>query len=104
MKNLGEVTQEHAIEIIKAGYPLFFKSGKWVLEDRSKEIGEPTKHLSSTRKAYFFWFNDDDIEIVNEENELGIEAHNYDVCYKCYVKAAELGYYIPLLSELINKK
>lgn len=101
--NLGKVTLEHAIEIIKAGYPAFFvREVKWELHDESENIGEPTMKLISPKKVYFFWFNHDDIDIVDEEKDLGLESNNYDVKYKCYVKAAELGYYVEGITELIN--
>ena len=82
-KLLSEVTEEDAIEIIKARYPLFFINGKWTLEVLDYGV---CKRLHGKYKAYEFLFYDDRIDIEPSPD------CNYDVHFKCYLKAQELGY------------
>lgn len=101
---LSEVTLEDAKEIIKAGYATFFLTGRWQLSDESKGLNEPVMRLFSNSKVYSFYFFDDQIkiDIIPDDNEpINLDDVHYDVCYKCYIKAVRLGYYVPELTELL---
>ena len=100
MKKLSEVTLEDAIAILQPVYPGFFSRGKWILEDRSEEIGEPHKFLFSKTKSFSFWFADDEIEVCTPDADT-LNQHVYDVKYRCYINAHEKGYYVPVLSDYI---
>jgi hypothetical protein len=103
MKKLTEVTIQDAIEIIRAGYSNFFfmDRGKWIIEDRSKEIGEPTKLIFNKSKILQFWFHNDSIDpsyIDPDKDAPGFDQTNFDCKFPCYLKANELGYFVPGLS------
>lgn len=103
MKKLSEVTKEDAIVILEADTRIsgFFMTGKWKLEDRSKDIGEDCKFLSARSKAFQFWFFDDTIDMdENDHPEKRIDLFEVKnaVNYRCYIKAHDLGYYVPKLS------
>lgn len=107
MKKLSEITLADAIEVVKADYSNFFTTGnEWKLTDISKDMDEPCQQLRSRDKAYVFTFYDDSIDLSLEDPKrvFSIDDINWDSNYKCYLKAYELGYYVPVLSELIEKK
>lgn len=103
MKKLSQVTKEDAIAILEADTRIsgFFMTGKWVIEDRTKDIGEPCKFLSARTKAFQFWFFDDTIDMDENDHPNKVtdlfEVKN-NVNYRCYLKAHDLGYYVPDLS------
>ena len=68
------------------------------------DIEPGCKKLFNENKIYCFYFYYDSIEIdyVNEESTNNIMTY-FDVKYKCYIEAYKLGYYIPELSEILNK-
>jgi len=103
MKNLSKVTKEDAIAILSVSvYSLYFSKLKnWILTDESDNIKEPCSKLHSNTNIYLFWFMDDEISIVNTDVDVSFDTFHVD--YKCYLKAHELGYYVPVLSELLNK-
>lgn len=102
MKKLSEVTKEDAIAILEADIRIcgFFITGKWKVEDRSEEVRESCKLLSAKYKAFQFWFFDDSINMDEKNNDPIFSNEN--VNYKCYIKAHDLGYYVPELSESIG--
>ena len=107
MKKLSEVTPEDAKIILSTAYD-FFEKGQWRLTDESENFGEPAVQFQSIRCRFYFWFMDDSIDIYNSDDDAGSIFNNlddihYDVKYLCYVKAVKLGYYVPELSELLNK-
>ena len=109
MKKLSEINKEDAIKVLKVGYPHFFYTGKWVLEDATKDIKEPCKKLSGKRlsgkyKAFVFWFFDNqiDIDCIDDDVPMTFDDVNYDVKLSCYVKALELGYHIKELKHLLD--
>ena len=110
MKKLTEITCEDAVAILSKIYPLLFvnkfnenNEKDWKLIN-CDDIEPGCKKLFNENKIYCFYFYYDSIEIdyVNEESTNNIMTY-FDVKYKCYIEAYKLGYYIPELSELINK-
>ena len=110
MKKLTEITCEDAIAILSKIYPLLFvnKFNENIEKDwkliNCDDIEPGCKKLFNENKIYCFYFYYDSIEIdyVNEESTNNIMTY-FDVKYKCYVEAYKLGYYIPELSEILNK-
>jgi hypothetical protein len=105
VKKLSDVTLEDAKQILSVRYGGFFRTGRWKLTDETEAIKEPCKKLRCERKAYLFWFFDDniDIELIPDDNaEITFDCTNYDVKLACYIEAVKLGYHVPVLSELLN--
>jgi hypothetical protein len=100
MKNLSTVIKEDALEIIKAGYSTIMFTGRWKLTDEYIHLDEPCKKLSSKRKVYIFWFFDDKIDIDLIDDKINFNDINFDVKLACYVKAHQLGYFIPELEKI----
>lgn len=102
MKKLNEVTKEDAIAILSEQYGSILKSNMFVL--KSFSCPEYSwKELSSKYSTYEFLFEPDRI-IVEKECEHCQEMNNNDfhVYYLCYIKAHQLGYYVPKLSEILK--
>lgn len=102
MKNLSEVTRDDAVAIISA----YFNIGAphlWKLEDRSEELDEPCRTISRRSKVWLFWFNEDDITVdIPSLPPLRTEwdiAGAHKVPLPCFIKAHQLGYHVPGLSE-----
>jgi hypothetical protein len=103
LKNLNDVTLEDATAILQAGYPHFFQTGKWKIEDYSEAVKEPAMRMHSRSKAYDFVFYKDCIDIdFTDPSELAFDGINFDVNFECYVQAVKLGYYVPKISELLQ--
>lgn len=109
MKKLSEVTKEDALAILSVdgAYKRMFLTGKWQLTDESapEKLNEPCVRLSSKRKVYSFYFFNDRINVDLEPEANGeyyFDDTNFDCKYQCYIKAHQLGYYIPLLTEAIQ--
>jgi len=107
MKKLSEVTLEDATAILYDAYGQFWLTHpkSWKLEDRTEAIQEPCKFLSAKGKIWQFWFFDDkiDIEKVPDDDtkmELVTLEDFCDVKLSCYLKAHELGYYVPKMSAI----
>lgn len=107
-KTLGHVTEDDAIEIIKAGYEEFFitDADKWYLENDSTDVIQ-SHTLRNRAKEYHFTFIDNNIGIFNndisDDEKFNMQMDNIsDIKHQCYVKAYGLGYYIKDIFELIN--
>lgn len=107
MKKLSQVTKEDAIDILCADPRIsgFFLTGKWHLEDRTKDIGEDCKFLSARSKAFQMWFFDDVINMEENDHPEKVTDlfDNQNVNYRCYLKAHDLGYYVPELSDKLGR-
>lgn len=113
MKKLTEITKEDAIKILSKSYSLLFLnkfnediSNNWKLENRD-EIEPGCKIFFNDKKVFCFYFYHNSIEIDynnDDGNDTIFVLSYFDVKYKCYVEAVKLGYYIPELSELLNKE
>lgn len=106
MKKLNEVTLEDAKEIIKAGYPHWFDTGTWKLEDRSKDLLEQCSLLYSRHKGYKFWFMNNCIDIDyndcdHRQGDLYDDLDHADVRVACYVKAHSMGYHVPQFNDIM---
>jgi len=103
MKKLSTVNKEDALEILKAGYSSIISTGKWDLTDETGDMDEPCKKLMSKRKAYLFWFFDDnmDVDLIDDNCEITFDNVNFDVKLACYVKAHQLGYFVPELQKIL---
>lgn len=104
MKLLSKVTKEDAKKILNPEYSLFFKTGRWILTDESKSIGESCKKLACRTKCYMFWFFDNCIDIELIDSEMGLDNNNFDVKVRCYVEAHNLGYKINAFDSIKNIK
>jgi len=99
LKPLSEVTREDAMAILKTSfdYDRILSKNRWEFTDESADLGEPTKRLYARHSQYIFWFHNDSIDCDDKERE-GLLTP-YDVKLECYLKAHELGYYVPGLSD-----
>lgn len=104
MKKLSDVSKEDALEILKAGYSMILSTGRWELTDETADMDEPCKKLTSKTKAYLFWFFDDniDIDLIDDDSEITLDSINFDVKLACYVKAHQLGYFVPELQKIVT--
>lgn len=105
MKKLSEVTYEDAIEILRESYGNWFLTGKWILEDRTNEIGEPCKLLYGRHKLHEFWFFDDgiDLDLMDDDKNPYLDivlSSDVDVLVATYVKAHNMGYHIQQFDKL----
>lgn len=102
MKKLSDVTYEDALIILSAAYKLLLeRSKKWKLTDESKSLNESCKKLMSSENTYCFWFFDDSMSVDCEDN-VGLTDANWDIKLACYLKAHEIGYDVPLLTEFVQ--